>query len=116
MAQFLLELHEQEVALVIGLHDHEKTAPQRVVVSVQILTADVSGTAADFVDYDAVADHVRTLAGTRVETQEDLLLGIHAFVMALPGVEQARVSSRKPDIYADCAWVGVSYPARPIFS
>lgn len=115
MAEFLIELSEQEVGLVIGLHDHEKRAPQRVVLTVQIVTKDLSGKADDFMDYDAVADHIRGLAGTRVETQEDLVLSLHAFVVALPGVARARVSSRKPDIYPDCAWVGLSYPAAPLF-
>lgn len=115
MAEFLIELSEQEVGVVIGLHDFEKTAPQRVVISVQIVTRDVSGKADDFVDYDAVADHIRSLAGSRVETQEDLVLALHDFVMALPGVARARISSRKPDVYPDCAWVGLSYPAAPLF-
>ena len=114
MAEFLIELHAQEVMLVIGLHAHEKVAPQRVVLSVQIVTHDVSGRADDFVDYDRVADHIRSLAGSRVETQEDLVLALHGFVTALPGVARARVGSRKPDIYPDCAWVGLSYPAAPL--
>ncbi len=116
MAEFLIELAEQEVAIVIGLHDHEKLAPQRVLISVQVLTEDVGGSATDFVDYDAIADHIRRRAGTRIETQEDLVLAIHAFVSALPGVQAARVSSKKPDIFADCAWVGLCYPARPLFA
>ena len=115
MAEFLIELNEQEVGIVIGLHDHEKQAPQRVVLTVQIVTREVSGKADDFVDYDAVADHIRSLAGTRVETQEDLVLALHGFVLGLPGVARARISSRKPDIYPDCAWVGLSYPAAPLF-
>ncbi|MFN3291901.1 MAG: dihydroneopterin aldolase [Gemmobacter sp.] len=114
MAEFLVEVHEQEVAMVIGLHDFEKVAPQRVVISVQVLTADVAGDAAGYVDYDAIVGHIRARAGTTIETQEELVRGIHAFVTGLPHVQAARVSSRKPDIFADCAWVGVSYPARPI--
>ena len=47
MAEFLIEVTEQEVGIVIGLHDHEKTAPQRVVISVQVLTRDVTGRADD---------------------------------------------------------------------
>jgi len=115
MAEFLIEVNEQEVGIVIGLHDHEKSAPQRVVITVQVLTADVSGRASDYVDYDAIVHRVRSYAGTRVETQEDLILELHAYVMALPNVQAARVCSRKPDIFDDCAWVGLCYPARPLF-
>lgn len=114
MAEFLVEVHEQEVAMVIGLHDFEKHAPQRVVISVQVLTADVTGDASGYVDYDAIVHHVRGYAGTRIETQEELVRRIHGFVTGLPHVQAARVSSRKPDIFADCAWVGLSYPARPL--
>lgn len=115
MAEFLIEIRDQEVGIVIGLHEFETHAPQRVLVSVQVLTEEVSGTAQNFVDYDAIAAHIRSLAGTRVETQEDLIRGIHAFVLRLPGVAAARVSSKKPDIFADCDWVGLTYPARPLF-
>lgn len=116
MAEYLVEVREQEVPLVIGLHDHEKTAPQRVLLSVQVLTTDISGRADEFFDYDAVVHHIRALAGSRVETQEDLIRDLHAFVMALPHVQAARVSSAKPDIFADCRWVGLHYPARPLFA
>ncbi|WP_323040636.1 dihydroneopterin aldolase [Gemmobacter sp.] len=115
MAEFLIEVTEQEVGIVIGLHDHEKTAPQRVVISVQVLTRDVTGRADDHVDYDAIVHHIRSYQGARVETQEDLVLALHGFVMALPNVQAARICSRKPDIFADCAWVGLCYPARPLF-
>jgi 7,8-dihydroneopterin aldolase/epimerase/oxygenase len=114
MAEFLVEVREQEVGIVIGLHEHEKHAPQRVVISVQVLTADVAGDASGYVDYDAIVGHIRGYAGQRVETQEELILGIHRFVMGLPHVAAARVQSRKPDIFDDCAWVGLSYPPRPL--
>ena len=114
MAEFLIDVHELEVGIVIGLHDFEQLAPQRVVLSVQVLTTDVSGRADDYVDYDAIVHHLRGYAGRRVETQEDLVLAIHAFVLALPNVRAARICSRKPDIFNDCAWVGLCYPAQPL--
>ncbi|GGE18427.1 dihydroneopterin aldolase [Gemmobacter megaterium] len=114
MAEFLIEVHEQEVDIIIGLHDFEKAAPQRVVITAQVLTTDVSGRADNYVDYDAIVHHIRGYQGGRVETQEDLVLAIHGFVMALPNVRAARICSRKPDIFSDCAWVGLCYPARPL--
>lgn len=116
MPEFLIEIREQEIALTIGLHEFEKTAPQRVLISVQLLTKDVAGSATDFVDYDLIANYIRELHGTKIDTQEDLIQGIHAFALRMPNVAQARVTSCKPDIYPDCAWVGVAYPARPLFS
>lgn len=116
MAEFLIEVQEQEVSMIIGLHDFEKTARQRVVISVQVVTTDLAGNARSFMDYDAIVQHIRGYNGQKVATQEELVVAIHRFVMGLPHVAAARVSSRKPDIFADCAWVGLSYPARPLLT
>lgn len=114
MAEFLIEVQEQEVSMIIGLHDFEKRAAQRVVISVQVLTTDLAGHAGSFMDYDAIVRHIRSYAGRQMPTQEELILEIHRYVSGLPHVAAARVSSRKPDIFPDCAWVGLSYPARPL--
>lgn len=114
MAEFLVEVQEQEVGIVLGLHDFEKTAPQRVVISVQVLTTDLRGDAGEFMDYDAIVAHIRSYANQAILTQEELVQQIHAYVSALPHVAAARVCSRKPDIFSDVAWVGLSYPARPL--
>lgn len=112
MAEFLVEVAGQEVRMIIGLHEFEQKAPQRVVISVQVLTTDLAGHAGSFMDYDAIVTHIRSYEGRRVATQEELVLAIHSFVSALDHVAAARVSSRKPDIFADVGFVGLSYPAR----
>jgi dihydroneopterin aldolase len=114
LAEFLVEVTAQEVEIIIGLHDFERHAPQRVVISVQVLTADLRGDAESFMDYDAIVAHIRSYAGQRVDTQENLVLAVHHYVSGLPHVAKARVSSRKPDIFGDVAWVGLSYPARSL--
>ncbi|WP_158617224.1 dihydroneopterin aldolase [Falsigemmobacter faecalis] len=116
MAEFLVEVTGQEVEIILGLHDFERHAPQRVVISVQVLTADLTGDAGGFMDYDAIVAHIRSYAGQRIETQEELILAIHSYVSGLPHVARARVSSRKPDIFNDVDWVGLSYPARSLFT
>lgn len=114
MAEFLVEVTGQEVEIIIGLHEFERHAPQKVVVSVQVLTTDLAGNAGSFMDYDAIVAHIRSYAGQRVATQEELVLAIHSYVSGLPHVSRARVCSRKPDIFADVEWVGLSYPARSL--
>ena len=114
MAEFLVEVQEQEVGIIIGLHDFEQEAPQRVLISVQVVTTDLEGHSGSFMDYDAIVHHIRSYSGTRIGTQEELVLRIHAFVSALPHVAGARVSTRKPDIFADVGWVGLSYPVRSL--
>ena len=114
MAEFLIEVSRQTVEIIIGLHEFERHAPQRVEISVQVLTTDLSGDVGNFMDYDAIVAHIRSYAGQRIATQEDLVLAIHSYVSGLAHVAKARVSSRKPDIFSDVDWVGLSYPARSL--
>ena len=47
------------------------------------------------------------IAGRRFNLQETVVREIYDLVAARRGVTALRVSSRKPDIYPDCAGVGV---------
>lgn len=116
MAEFLINVTRQSVSLYLGLHEFEKRTPQRVLISVQIVTTDLGGDAASFVDYDPIVAHIRTFEGRHIETQEELVLLLHRFVCAQDGVARARVSSQKPDIFEDVEAVGLSYPATPLFA
>jgi dihydroneopterin aldolase len=49
----------------------------------------------------------RLADGRRFNLQETLVREIYELVAARRGVSALRVSSRKPDIYPDCAGVGV---------
>lgn len=107
MAEFTLFVRELEIRMYLGIHPHEKAAPQRVLLSVEARTADVSGAVGDFIDYDAIVEFIRGYNGARIDTQEELAQSVHSFVRSLPGVRKARVTSCKPDIFTDCAAVGV---------
>lgn len=101
MSEFIILLEDLEISMYLGLHDFEKAAKQRVLVTVTIATK-------GFLDYDAVTEFIRTFNDERIETQEELVQTIHAFVMS-KGATSARVYSRKPDIYPDCKSVGVTF-------
>ena len=45
--------------------------------------------------------------GRRVNLQETLVREIYELIAARAGVTGLRVSTRKPDVYPDCAGVGV---------
>ncbi|WOI54934.1 dihydroneopterin aldolase [Palleronia sp. LCG004] len=109
MARFDIRLEDLEIRMFLGIHEAEQRDRQRVLVSVEmrIDVPDADGTL--HVDYDRVADHIREYAGTHIATQEELTSRIHAFVTGLDHVVEARVSSRKPDIYPDCRSVGVTF-------
>jgi 7,8-dihydroneopterin aldolase/epimerase/oxygenase len=59
-------------------------------------------------NYDFLRTEIAALAtGRRFNLQETFVREIYDVVAARRGVTALRVSSRKPDIYADCAGVGV---------
>lgn len=105
-----------ELRASLGVHPHEKAAPQRVVVGVELAVLDEaapSGVGEDdlrrTVDYSAVVRAARTI----VAEGHTLLVETLAERLALaalddPRVVKARVSVEKPDAFLEAASVGVS--------
>jgi dihydroneopterin aldolase len=105
-------LEDYALQLDIGFHDFEVGNPQRLLVTVEVWVDERS-----FADSDEVAsawnyDFLRTaiaalVEGRRFNLQETVIREIYDLVAARRGVTALRVASRKPDIYPDCAGVGV---------
>ena len=96
----------------IGFHDFEIGAAQRLLVTVEVWVDEASFAGADEVgdawDYDFLRTEIGALAaGRRFNLQETLVREIYELVAARRGVTGLRVATRKPDIYPDCAGVGV---------
>ena len=96
----------------IGFQDFEVGKPQRVLVSVEVWVDATSfaseDEAASAWDYDILRTEIAGLAGARrFNLQETLARGIYDLIAARRGVTALRVSVRKPDVYEDCARVGV---------
>ena len=105
-------LQDYELALDIGFHDFEVGQPQRLFVTVEVWLDDASFAAVDDAsaawDYDFLRSEIASLAtARRYNLQETLARAIYDLVAARRGVTALRVSTRKPDIYPDCAGVGV---------
>jgi dihydroneopterin aldolase len=105
-------LEALEVQADIGFHDFEIGAPQRLLVTVEVWVDESSFPADDAPagawDYDFLRTEIRTLIeGRRFNLQETVALEIYELVAARRGVTGLRVATRKPDIYPDCAGVGV---------
>lgn len=106
--RFTTILDGLEVAMGLGIHDVERAALQRVVLTVW-LTCDYGAdrfpdAIANVVDYDFVRDGIRALvAGRHFELQETLCEEVAALCFADPRVREVRVRSMKPDIYPDAA-------------
>ncbi|MFL6845166.1 MAG: dihydroneopterin aldolase [Allosphingosinicella sp.] len=105
-------LEDYCLAADIGFHDFEVGAPQRLLVTVEVWVDDASFPTVDEAesawDYDFLRREIGALAaGRRFNLQETVVREIYDLVAARKGVTALRVSTRKPDIYPDCAGVGV---------
>ena len=105
-----------ELRALLGVHPHEKAAPQRVVIGVELAVRDEaapSGVGEDdlrrTVDYSAVVRAARTIvAEGHTLLVETLAERLALAALADPRVVRARVSVEKPDAFAEAASVGVS--------
>lgn len=105
-------LDDYRLDLDIGFHDFEIGNPQRLLVTVEVWVEEAAFAAADSPDlawnYDFLRAEIAALVtGRRFNLQETVAREIYDLVAARRGVEALRVSTRKPDIYPDCAGVGV---------
>ena len=96
----------------IGAHAFEKGVAQRLVFNVELFVPYSASTPksdqlAEVVDYDFVRHVIaeRVQRG-HVELQETLCDDVLRTMLAHPKVQAARVSTAKPDVYADCEAVG----------
>lgn len=108
-------VRDLELTLSIGVHDHEKKAPQRILVSVEATldgAQDEGDRLGETLDYDRIRDFAKGLEHSgHSELQETLARRILDFVLSNRGVKRAVVETAKPDIFEDCAFVGVRLDA-----
>ena len=116
-----LFLRDFAVEVEIGIHEFEKAAAQRVLISIEMDVDGGSDAASEIGDDDiaAVLDYdflrreiLALIAGRRFNLQETLCRSIVEIVARRPQVHAALVSIRKPDVYPDCAAVGVEMTYR----
>ena len=105
-------LQDFSVPVDIGFHDFEVGNPQRIFVTIEIWLDEASFAAEDVVaaawDYDFLrAEILRLVDGRRYNLQETLAREIYTLVAVRAGVKGLRVATNKPDVYPDCAAVGV---------
>jgi 7,8-dihydroneopterin aldolase/epimerase/oxygenase len=99
----------------LGVHPHEKAAPQRVVIGVELAVEDDAAPAGVGPDeLRRVVDYDRVVKAARAEAARDHTLLVETLAerialaaLADPRVVRARVSVEKPDAFPDVATVGV---------
>jgi dihydroneopterin aldolase len=108
-----LFLREHEIHVNIGVHDFEKQGGQRIVIHVDLwvplaLSTPREDRLDEVLDYDFIRRTVaERVARGHIHLQETLADDLLRSLMAHPMVRAARVSTEKPDVYPDCAAVGV---------
>jgi 7,8-dihydroneopterin aldolase/epimerase/oxygenase len=106
-------LREFTVDANIGVHDSEKNGPQRVVISVDLFVPlDASQPVHDRIDevldYDFIRETILArIARGHINLQESLCDDVANALLLNPKVRAVRVSTEKPDVYADCVAVGI---------
>jgi 7,8-dihydroneopterin aldolase/epimerase/oxygenase len=105
-------LQDFDLDVDIGFHDFEVGAPQRLRINIEVWLDRRFFPTCDTVEaawnYDFLRQTVRGLVeARRYNLQETICRAIYDLVAARQGVKALRVSTRKPDIYPDCAAVGV---------
>lgn len=108
-----LFLKEHMLPVRIGVHDFEQGGAQRLVFNVELFVPLAASTPRgdrldEVVDYDFVRGVIaEQVAVGHVGLQETLCDAIAQRLLAQPQVRAVRVSTEKPDVYPDCAAVGV---------
>jgi dihydroneopterin aldolase len=105
-------LEDFDLPVDIGFHAFEIGTPQRLRINVEVWLDAANFPRDDGIagawDYDALRTGIMALvAGRRFNLQETVAQAVYDLVAARAGVVALRVSTRKPDIYPDCAAVGV---------
>ncbi|HEX7688662.1 MAG TPA: dihydroneopterin aldolase [Burkholderiaceae bacterium] len=108
-----LFLRDYEVMINIGVHEFEKKGEQRVLINVDLyvplaLSTPHADQLSEVLDYDFIRSTIaERMARGHVHLQETLCDDVLQLMLAHPQVRAARVSTEKPDVYPDCASVGV---------
>jgi dihydroneopterin aldolase len=95
----------------IGAHPHERLAPQRVRVDIELAVATAppgDDSLVDVVDYERVVNAVRRIAAEgHINLVETFAERIAALCLGDQRVVEARVRVAKPDVFDDAEAVGV---------
>jgi len=107
-----LFLEDYEINVEIGIHEFEKVAPQRILISMEIFmlsqTLNSDDNIDDVLDYDFIRTEISKLIKyRRFNLQETLCRAILDVIRVRSGIRKIIVRTKKPDVYSDCGSVGV---------
>ncbi len=105
-------VRDLELKTLVGVHDHEKIAPQRVIINVDLMVNEDAPVDDEVfstvVDYERVVKKIKEmLGGGHVHLLETLAENIAARCLEDERVHGARVRIEKPDVMPEAASVGI---------
>ena len=108
----VIVFEDVELPLRIGAYESERHAPQRVLISAELLVVPAvplgSDDLAEVVDYDAIHRDIAALAqAPHIDLQETLAERVAAVCLKPRDVAAVEVYVRKVDVYPDCRSVGI---------
>ncbi len=105
-------VRDLELKALVGIHDHEKIAPQRIIINVDLM-ADESEPVVDdvfrtVVDYERVVKKIQAIIDEgHVNLLETLAERFAQRCLEDERVISARIRIEKPDVMAEAASVGI---------
>ena len=109
-----IELSDIALNLFIGIHPVERQDRQRLLVSlsVRVFESEENDDINNTLDYDDIYHFLKGLEKSdHFDLQETVCREIIDFVLGLKGVEEVTVSTKKPDIFDDVDYVGLTMRA-----
>ena len=107
-----IRIRELELNARVGIYDHEKQNPQRLIVSLDIdveLANQTIQNTDDIVDYDGIAESIRDMVSqSHIELLETVAEKIVDICLEDIRVKAVSLCLEKPNIHPDMAGVGVS--------
>ena len=105
-------VRELDIMATVGIHEHEKLAPQKIVVSLDLTVRDSGLVSSDRLDdvvcYERVVDRIKEICGAgHTNLIETLAERMAAAALEDRRVLGTRVRIEKPDAFADCRSVGI---------
>ncbi len=105
-------VRDLEVTALLGIYDHEKVKPQRIIVNIDVSVHEVEGATADdishVVSYEIIVKKVEAiLAEGHINLVETLCEKIATACLRDKRVAAARIRVEKPDIIPNARSVGV---------
>lgn len=108
-----LFLEGYEVDAHIGIHEFERESSQKLIIDIELyvpldLCTPFTDSINEVVDYDFIRKVVQAVVQRgHINLQETLVDEVINSLISHPSVWAVRMSSYKPDVYPDCAGVGV---------